>query len=269
MEQEPQRGAEIVPRPLDGLVVLVAGAGGGIGQAVSAGLAAAGGTVVGADLAPPDVSEVAYPGCSVSLTGDIRRDAQRLVDDAVAGAGRVDAVVNMVGTQVFADLLDVTDEDWADLLDANLSGAFRLSRAAVRHMSEAGHGGSLVHFSSVTSLFGSPGQAPYAAAKAGLGSLVKSMAVEWAPLGIRVNAVSPVMTRTAINAAWLDAEPTRGSDIAAKIPLGRLGRPSDYVGLVRLLISDEASFITGQTIYADGGASLVHPLLGVAQRSAS
>jgi NAD(P)-dependent dehydrogenase (short-subunit alcohol dehydrogenase family) len=264
-----QGGAGLTTRPLDGLVILVAGAGGGIGRAVSAELAAAGGTVVGADLARPDMAQVSYPGCSISLTGNIVQDADRLVGDAVACLGRLDAVVNLVGTQVFADLLDVTDQDWDDLLQANLSGAFRLSRAAVRHMIEAGHGGSLVHFSSVTSLFGSPGQAPYAAAKAGLGSLVKSMAVEWAPLGVRVNAVSPVMTRTAINSTWLDAESTRGPAIAAKIPLGRLGDPSDYIGLVRFLVSNEASFITGQTIYADGGASLVHPLLGVAHRSAS
>ncbi|MCU1432749.1 MAG: 2-deoxy-D-gluconate 3-dehydrogenase [Actinotalea sp.] len=271
MEQDSHVGPPAEQQPgLGGRTALVAGAGGGIGQEVCRALAAAGATVVGVDVARPGATEdAAYPGCTASLVGDITTDADRLVEQAVEVSGRLDAVVNLVGTQVFADLLAVTDDEWAGLIETNLSSAFRLSRAAAKHMGESGHGGTIVHFTSVTSLFGSPGQAPYAAAKAGLTNLVKSMAVEWAPMGIRVNAVSPVMTRTAINSAWLDAEPTRGPAIAAKIPLGRLGRPSDYAGLVRFLVSDDASFITGQTIYADGGASLVHPLLGVAQRSQS
>lgn len=246
---------------------MIAGADGGIGREVCKVLAESGATVIGVDVARSGSAEnPSYASCTGSLTGDITVDADRLVDEAVARFGRVDAVVNLVGTQVFADLLAVTDDEWSGLINVNLGGAYRLSRAAARHMSSSAHGGTIVHFTSVTSLFGSPGQAPYAAAKAGLGNLVKSMAVEWAPFGIRVNAVSPVMTRTAINADWLDADPTRAGAIAAKIPLGRLGRPSDYAGLVRFLLSDDAAFITGQTIYADGGASLVHPLLGVAER---
>jgi NAD(P)-dependent dehydrogenase (short-subunit alcohol dehydrogenase family) len=242
-------------------VVLVVGAAGGIGSEVCRALSQAGHLVVGGDARIPDTFDRSL--CDVVLAGDIVTQADDLVADAIAAAGHLDAVVNLVGFNTFADMLDISPDIWRNLLDVNLTGAFMLSCAAARHMRTRGRGGSIVHFTSVTSLFGSPGQAVYAAAKAGLGNLVKSMALEWAPFGVRVNAVSPVMTRTPINAQWLDDDPTRGERIAAKIPLGRLGTPRDFAGIVRFLISDEAAFITGQTVYADGGTSVVHPLLGV------
>lgn len=247
---------------VEGRVALVTGALGGIGRAVCTALVRAGMRVVGADL-PAAVDTTHDSECHTLLGGDITTDSDRLVSEAVATCGRLDTVVNLVGMNIFADLLDLSDADWDRVLSINLTGAYRLSRAAAGHMSRAGHGGSIVHFTSVTSLFGSPGQAAYAAAKAGLANLVKSMSVEWAPYGIRVNAVSPVMTRTPINADWLDSDRERAGRIAAKIPLGRLGSPDDYAGLVRFLVSDEAGFVTGQTVFADGGTSLVHPLLGV------
>jgi NAD(P)-dependent dehydrogenase (short-subunit alcohol dehydrogenase family) len=247
---------------VEGRVALVTGAVGGIGRAVCTALVDSGMRVVGADL-PAAVKAVADSDCHTLLGGDITVDSDRMVEEAVVACGRLDAVVNLVGMNIFADLLDLTDADWDRVMSINLTGAYRLSRAAAGHLTGAGHGGSIVHFTSVTSLFGSPGQAAYAAAKAGLANLVKSMSVEWAPYGIRVNAVSPVMTRTPINADWLDEDQERAGRIAAKIPLGRLGSPTDYAGLVRFLVSDEASFVTGQTVFADGGTSLVHPLLGV------
>ena len=247
-----------------GRIALVTGGLGGIGRAVCADLKKHGMHVVAADReAAVEAARDGQDFADMLLAGDIVSDSGRLVREALAACGRVDAVINLVGMNIFADLLDISDEQWDEVVGLNLTGAFRISRAAAREMVGSGGGGSIVHFTSVTSLFGSPGQAAYAAAKAGLANLVKSMAVEWAPHKIRVNAVSPVMTRTAINASWLDEDPERSARIASRIPVGRLGTPDDFSGLVRFLVSEEASFITGQTFFADGGTSLVHPLLGV------
>jgi glucose 1-dehydrogenase len=247
-----------------GRIALVVGGLGGIGRAVCSDLRRHGMLVIAADQTAAVENEQANLDCTeMLLAGDIVSDSDRLVRDVVAAYGRVDAVINLVGMNIFADLLDISDEQWDQVVSLNLTGAFRLSRAAAREMVESNRSGSIIHFTSVTSLFGSPGQAAYAAVKAGLANLVKSMAVEWAPHRIRVNAVSPVMTRTSINANWLDDDPERSGRIASRIPAGRLGAPDDYAGLVRFLVSDEADFITGQTFLADGGTSLVHPLLGV------
>lgn len=247
---------------LEGKVVLVTGAFGGIGSAVCRELIREGARLVAADLAeaapPADISA----SCELILDGKLEEDSNRFVGKTKEQCGSLDAVVNLVGMNVFADLLDLSTSDWDLVLRTNLTSAFSLSVAAARAMASQGRGGSIVHFSSTTSIFGSPGQAAYAAAKAALNSLVKSMAVEWSPLQIRVNAVSPIMTRTRINADWLDEDAERQQNIAARIPLGRLGQPEDYAALCALLISDDLPFMTGQTVFIDGGASLVHPLLG-------
>lgn len=123
-------------------------------------------------------------------------------------------------------------------------------------------GGRIINFISVTALRGSPGQAAFAAAKAGLVNLTKSMALEWAGHGVRVNAVSPVMTETPINADWLAADPDRKAGIVRRIPIGRLGRPDDVVGPVIFLASRASAFMLGQTLFVDGGSSVTHPLFG-------
>lgn len=245
-------------------VALVVGGLGGIGRAICADLTGNGVRVVVVDVPEAVVASGEVFAGEAVIAGDIVGNVDAAVSETVTRFGRLDVAVNLVGMNIFADLLDLSDTDWQRIVDVNLTSVFKLSCAVAGYLRGAGRGGSIVHFTSVTSVFGSPGQAAYAAAKAAVASLVKSMAVEWAPYGIRVNAISPVMTRTGINAAWLDEDPERTRRIASRIPVGRLGKPEDYVGLVRFLTApEESSFITWQTIFADGGTSLVHPLLGV------
>lgn len=248
--------------------VLVVGGAGGIGRAIVLGLAAAGADVVIADIAVDQAEEVAAEARALgrrasALPGNItdRSAVDEIVGETIKKVGRLDALVNTVGLNVFADMFDLSDADWDRVLDINLNGAFRISRAAARRMADQGRG-SIVNFISVTALRGSPGQAAYAAAKAGLVNLTKSMALEWSRYGIRVNAVSPIMTETAINAAWLAADPNRKASIARRIPAGRLGKPEDFVGPVIFLVSEASEFMLGQTLYVDGGASVSHPLFG-------
>jgi NAD(P)-dependent dehydrogenase (short-subunit alcohol dehydrogenase family) len=249
---------------LRGKVVLVTGALGGIGQAVCRALREDGALVAAADLrAPgPQAGRGDRQDGLLHLSGNLETDSARLVEETCDRFGRIDALVNLVGTNTFRDLWDLSLEEWNQVLRTNLTAAFMISTSVARALKRQGEGGSIVHFSSTTSKFGSPGQAAYAAAKAALNSLVSSMAIEWSPYSIRVNAIAPIMTRTAINSAWLDEEPDREARIAAQIPLGRLGAPADYAGMVRLMVSDELSFMTGQTVSIDGGAAAVHPLLG-------
>jgi NAD(P)-dependent dehydrogenase (short-subunit alcohol dehydrogenase family) len=254
---------------LSGRVALVAGGAGGMGRAVVLGLAGRGADVAIADLAVERAEAVAAEvggqtgrrslALRVDLTGG--QSVEAMVEHTLERLGALDVFVNMVGLNVFANLLDLTEADWGRMLGINLTGPFLSSRAAARAMADRG-GGRIINFVSVTALRGSPGQAAYAAAKAGLINLTMSMALEWAPFGIRVNAISPVMTETAINTDWLAAEPGRKAAIARKIPAGRLGQPEDFVGPVVFLASDASRFMYGQTLFVDGGASVTHPLIG-------
>jgi NAD(P)-dependent dehydrogenase (short-subunit alcohol dehydrogenase family) len=233
------------------------------------GLAASGADVAVADLAHDRAESVAHDierqtgRRAVSLEVDVTqsRSVERMVQHTLERLGALDVFVNMVGLNVFANLFDLSDEDWTRTVHINLSGPFLASRAAARVMAQQ-NGGRIINFVSVTALRGSPGQAANAAAKAGVINLTMSMALEWAPLGIRVNAISPVMTETAINADWLAAEPGRKAAIARRIPAGRLGQPEDFVGPVVFLASDASRFMYGQTLFVDGGASVTHPLVG-------
>ena len=253
---------------LSGRVALVAGGAGGIGRAVVLGLAAHGADVAVADLAREQAEAVAADvqragRRSLALSADITdaASADRMVGDTLAELGRLEIFVNAVGLNVFANAFDLTESDWERVLRINLTGAFLASRAAARAMVPMGKG-RIVNVASVTALRGSPGQAAYAAAKAALVNLTKSLALEWAQHGIRVNAISPVMTETPINAAWLNEEPERKAAIARRIPAGRLGRPEDFAGPVVFLASDASDFVYGQTLFVDGGASVTHPLFG-------
>lgn len=250
--------------------VLVVGAAGGIGRAICGDLASRGYSLALADI---DGDGVVSLQDSLQNTGDGRVAAfavdmterpaiEDLLHRTVDHVGRLDAVVNLVGLNVFGNLEDLTDEEWDRVAAVNLKLPFMLSCESVKAMRKSGcRSGSLIHFVSGTAQFGSPGQGAYAAFKAGLTNLIKTMALEWATSGVRVNGVSPIMTETAINRDWLNEEPDRKARIAARIPLARLGEPTDYIGIVRLLLSHEGRFITGQTLTVDGGTTVQHPLL--------
>jgi NAD(P)-dependent dehydrogenase (short-subunit alcohol dehydrogenase family) len=164
-------------------------------------------------------------------------------------------LLNASGTYRTAAALDLDRRDWDSMIGANLTGAFLLARAAGRIM-VAQRSGRIVTIASVSSAVANPEYAGYAASKAGVAHLTRVLALEWAPSGVTVNAIGPAVTPTPLAQPILDDE-TRRQGALAKIPMGRFGEPDDLVGAVVLLASKAGAFITGQTIFVDGGRTLV------------
>lgn len=248
--------------------ILITGGAGGIGAPVSRHLASIGAGVAVADTTPERAAGVAEAiarvgGAAVALAGDISEPggAEALVKATIDRFGRLDGLVNLATFNKIGHLMDYPVEAFDRIVAINLRGALLVARAAARQMADQTGGGSIVLFSSVTSLFGAPGQAVYGMTKAGLLGLVKSMALEWARLGVRVNGLSPTTTDTPLAKEWLDADPDRRTTIASTVPVGRMAVPEDCFGVLELLLGDKSSFLTGQTIYVDGGVSVTHPLI--------
>jgi NAD(P)-dependent dehydrogenase (short-subunit alcohol dehydrogenase family) len=172
---------------------------------------------------------------------------------AVERFGRVDGVVNTAGVLRIASALDLPAAHFRETLDVNVAGAFFLSRAAARSMAD--QGGRIVHFASVSSLVANVDYAAYATSKAALVQLVRVLAREWAPRAVTVNAIGPAMTETGMTKTLL-SDPQFRAQALASIPLGRFGQPEDLIGMVVLLLAAAGAFITGQTIYVDGGRTL-------------
>ncbi|MFT3865022.1 MAG: 3-oxoacyl-ACP reductase FabG [Solirubrobacterales bacterium] len=243
-------------------VAIVTGAAQGIGAAIADRLAAEGATVVLGDRDP-----------AVEETAAALRDAGRSADpfvvdvtdadavdgfvaDVAARHGRLDVLVNNAGVTRDDLLFKLSEEDWDTVLDVNLKGTFLCSRAAQRAMVEAGRG-AIVSLSSRSAL-GSRGQANYSAAKAGIRGLTSTMALELGPFGIRANAVAPgfiatEMTDATARRLGLDPEEHRAK-AAAATPLRRVGTPADVASVVAFLASDDAAYVSGQTIEINGGA---------------
>jgi NAD(P)-dependent dehydrogenase (short-subunit alcohol dehydrogenase family) len=241
---------------LDGRVALITGATGGIGSWLAAGLGAAGASVMLTAQEPDALEELAaalrLAKIDVtSLAVDLRgTDApEMLVATTLEAFGRVDVLVNNAGINRRKPILEVTPDDFDAVIAVNLRLPYFLSQAAVRAMSA---GGSIVNVSSVNADMGLERVSVYGASKAGLSQLTRVMALEWAELGIRANAIAPGFIDTALTApVWADADAKRW--IANRVPLERLGSPQELVGLCQLLASEAGSFITGQTFVADGG----------------
>jgi gluconate 5-dehydrogenase len=191
------------------------------------------------------------------VRGDLSRSAgcEALVEEAAAALGALDVLVHAVGINRRVPVLDVTDADWREVLDVNLSSAFWLGRAAGRLMVAAGSGRQ-VYLSSVSGLLAHPDHGPYAASKGGLDQLVRVMAREWAASGVGVNAVAPGYTETGLTRQHL-ARPGVREHYTELVPAGRLGGVDDLTGPVLFLASPRAAFVTGHVLYVDGGRTLV------------
>jgi NAD(P)-dependent dehydrogenase (short-subunit alcohol dehydrogenase family) len=244
---------------LRGKVAIVTGAGGGLGSWLAGGLAAAGAELFLTDHPQSSTAETAglirdAGGVAHEHASDLLDDdaAEMIVEAAVASTGRVDVVVNNAGVNRRERIFDVTPESWEFISTVNLRRPYELSRAAARVMAEQGTGGAIIHIGSLNNAIGLEGVSVYGAHKAALCQLAKSMAVEWARYGIRVNAICPGFMLTPLSKPLWD-DPQGGGWILDRSLLERPGYPEELIGCCLLLASDAGSFITGQAMYVDGG----------------
>jgi 3-oxoacyl-[acyl-carrier protein] reductase len=256
---------------LAGRPVLVIGGGDGIGRESALLLARAGADVALADMVQEKAEAVqkeveALGVKAVALSGDVtdRAQAERIVAEAADFHGGLEVLINMVGTAGWGDLFELDDEAWELDLSRNLRHHLYVGRAAARRMIDGGRGGRMAFVASVSGLYGAPNHAAYGAAKAALMSLTRSMAQEWAPHGIRVNAVAPdIIATPRVVAAWkASGQDVAGSAPYERTPLARFGTPAEIAGPLVFLVSDLSSFMTGNTLVADGGAINAFPMGG-------
>jgi len=247
---------------LEERVAIVTGGSRGIGRAVCKALAAEGARVVvnffpGMEAeADTVVSEIkSLGGYATAVAANVSRieDVDRMVDQVVSEFGRVDILVNNAGITRDGLLLRMKEEDWDAVIDTNLKGVFNCIKAVAKVLLKQ-RSGKIVNISSVVGVTGNAGQANYAAAKAGVIGLTKSVAKEFASRGITVNAIAPGYIVTPMTEGLPDQAK---EELMKRIPLQRLGRPEDVANAVLFLTSDLASYITGQTLHVDGGMVII------------
>ena len=238
----------------DGKVWVVTGGARGIGEAIVRRAVQEGARAVVADLGDPDapLDGVRYVQTNVAD----RASVEALFASIAAEEGGVDILVNNAGIQRVGLTETFDPAVWEQVIQTHLMGAFHCSAMAIRSMRGRG-GGSIIQIASVAGFIALPGRGPYSAAKAGLMSLSRVMAVEVADLGIRVNAVAPGSTRTALIEQGLQDGSIKLDAILSEIPMGRMATPDEIAGTVLFLASADASYITGQTIVVDGGWSIL------------
>lgn len=239
-------------------IVFISGGAGGIGAEIGQRLASEGARVIIADMdgdrarATAEAVE-AVGGQALSLSCDITVPDQckRAVDEAVDRFGGLTGLVNCAGISRPHDSITLPPLEWARMIDVQLSGAFYLAQACAARMLETG--GSIVFITSTNAEAAFPRRAAYCSAKAGVAMLTKVLAIEWAEHGIRVNAVGPAYVATEMTQRNIAAGNVSEAQIKARIPMGRLAEPADVADAVAFLLSEQARFITGHSLYVDGG----------------
>jgi 2-deoxy-D-gluconate 3-dehydrogenase len=242
---------------LEGKAALVTGGGGGLGGAMALALAQAGADIVLFDLSAKPMKKCATlienenRRC-VMATGDVRRldDIEQAVQAVVTNFGRLDIAVNSAGVNIRKPALDYTEEDWSKIIDINLKGLYFCCLKEARVMKGQG-AGRIINISSLTSENGLPHRSIYGASKGGVTATSRIMAAEWAPFGITVNCIGPGHMLTPLTETYFAT--SVGEKILSQIPLGRFGVSDDLAGAVVFLASEASAYITGQTIYIDGG----------------
>jgi NAD(P)-dependent dehydrogenase (short-subunit alcohol dehydrogenase family) len=243
---------------LEGKIAVVIGGTSGIGRILSLGLADAGADVITSARHQEHVDETAAEierrgRQTLRLCCDVgnRTSIEELLASALQHFGKVDILINCAGKIRRTPTLTMSEEEWADVMDTNLTGTLRACQIFGRHMLERRYG-RIINIASLNSFVALSEVAAYAASKAGVVSLSRSLAVEWSKEGVTVNAIAPGVFRTALNADLLD-KTSRGQELLMRTPMGRFGKTEELVGAAVYLSSDAASFVTGQTLVVDGG----------------
>jgi glucose 1-dehydrogenase len=270
MTVAPTPTQEETMRGLKGKNVLVTGGSSGIGQAIAVRFAEYGANVAINYLTTPEEAaetEKQVQDCihrvrqedvrEVLVQGDVSKeeDVVRMVEQTVSELGSIDVLINNAGIQISRPSYELSAADFEKVLAVNLRGAFLCARESIKRFLDADKGGVIVNVSSVHQDIPKPDYLGYSVSKGGMRNLTRTLALEYAGRNIRVNAIGPGATITPINRAWVD-DPVKAQMVSSHIPLGRPGTADEMAGVTCFLASDDAAYITGQTIFIDGGLTL-------------
>jgi len=251
---------------IHGKNVLVTGSSSGIGQAIAIRFAQEGANVAINYRKSAAEAEITLKqaqaatsagGRHIVIQGDVAKeeDVVRVIEATIKGLGGLDILINNAGIQNAADSHEVTTESFDQVLGVNLRGAFMCAREAIKHFLAEHKPGAIINVSSVHQIIPKPRFLSYSVSKGGMQNLTRTLALEYAGRGIRVNGIGPGATVTPINRAWID-DPEKRALVESHIPMGRAGTSEEMAAVTVFLCSDEAAYITGQTLFVDGGLTL-------------